>query len=200
MPIELLKRGQSVTLTKDHPKLEELFIGLGWDTQKYSGQHDFDLDVALFALNENGKCNSDKDLVFYHSEHLVHPSGAIKHSGDERKGDKEGFDESIIINLKGLPSYVKKMVGTITIYDAQVRQQNFGQVSNAFVKLLDNKTKEELYSYDLGETFSIQTAVKVFEVYEYQGEWKFKALGDGYEDGLAKFVEEFGLYVEGERK
>lgn len=198
MAIELVKRGGSVELLKKDPTLEVLNVCLGWETNKYDGRHDFDLDVTVFAVNEHGKCRDDRDMIFYNN--TKHDSGSIIHSGDERSGAKNGDDEIIEIDLAKVPSDIQKIVGVITIYDAKNRNQNFGQVSKAYCRLDNKKSGEQLFKYDLSEEFGLQTAVKVFEVYRYNGQWKFKAVGDGYEAGLAEFVEEFGLGVKGDRK
>ncbi|MEK5036233.1 TerD family protein [Paenibacillus sp. FSL R7-0302] len=197
MAIELVKRGESVDLLKKDPTLEVVALDLSWGNQTYDGRADFDLDVSVFAVDENDRCKDDHDMVYYNDQYLVHPSGSITHSGDERTGAKVGVDERITIELKKVPDRIKRIIAVVTIYDAVDRRQNFGQVKEASAKIVNKVTNEELFVYDLGEEFSRQTAVRMVEIYRYRDSWKFKAVGEGYESGLAKFVKEFGLSVSG---
>ena len=148
-----LKKGQKVDLTKTNPGLKEVLIGLGWDTNKYDGGKDFDLDSSVFMLGANGKVASDDDFVFYGN--LKHKSGAVEHMGDNLTGAGEGDDEQIKIDLSKVPADVEKIDFTVTIYEAEERKQNFGQVENAFIRVVNSATGEELIRYDLGEDFSI---------------------------------------------
>ena len=179
MPINLSK-GQKVDLTKGNPGLKNIMVGLGWDVNAFDSGADFDLDAAAFMLGSNGKCPTEKEFVFYGN--LTHPSDAVKHMGDNLTGEGEGDDEQIQIDLTKIPSNVEKVAFTVTIYDADVRRQNFGQVSNAFIRIVDESNNSELIRYDLGEDFSIETAVVVGELYRHNGEWKFNAIGQGTND------------------
>lgn len=192
MPISLSK-GQKVDLTKGNPGLKNLMVGLGWDVNTFDSGADFDLDAAAFLLNSSGKCPTEKEFVFY--SNLEHPSGAVKHMGDNLTGEGEGDDEQIQIDLTKVPSNVEKIAFTVTIYDADVRRQNFGQVSNAFIRIVDESNNTELIRYDLGEDFSIETAVVVGELYRHNGEWKFNAIGSGFQGGLAALCGHYGIEV-----
>ena len=188
-----LFKGQKVSLTKDNPGLIRVIVGLGWDTNKYDGGAPFDLDAAAFLLDSNGKVRADSDFVFYNN--LIHPSEAVKHTGDNLTGEGEGDDEVIIVNLTRIPESVCRIAFTVTIYDAEERKQNFGQVSNAYIHIVDSATNEELIRYDLGEDFSVETAVVVGELYRHNGEWKFNAIGSGYKGGLHALCEDYGVNV-----
>ncbi len=192
MPISLQK-GQKVDLTKGNPGLSKLMIGLGWDTNKYDGGSDFDLDAAAFMLGENGKVTSQGDFVFYGNKE--HESGSVTHMGDNLTGEGEGDDEQVKIDLTKVPASVQKITFTVTIYDAETRRQNFGQVSNAFIRVVDEAKGQELIRYDLGEDFSIETAVVVGELYRNGSEWKFNAVGSGFSGGLAALCANFGIDV-----
>ncbi len=182
MPINLSK-GQKVDLTKKNPGLKNIMVGLGWDVNAFDSGADFDLDAAAFMLGSNGKCPTEKEFIFYGN--LEHASGAVKHMGDNLTGEGEGDDEQIEVKLPDIPSNVEKIAFTVTIYDSDVRRQNFGQVSNSFIRIVDMSTDTELIRYDLGEDFSIETAVVVGELYRHNGEWKFNAVGQGTNDRSA---------------
>ncbi len=188
-----LSKGQKVDLTKTNPGLKNLIIGLGWDTNKYDGGHAFDLDSSVFLLNASGKVNSDKDFVFFNN--LQGGNGSVVHTGDNLTGQGDGDDEQVKIDLGKVPAEVEKIAFTITIHEAETRSQNFGQVSNAFVRVVNETGGEELIRYDLGEDFSIETAVVVAELYRHSGEWKFNAIGSGFQGGLAALVKDYGLQV-----
>lgn len=192
MPISLAK-GQKVDLTKGNPSLNNIMVGLGWDVNTYDSGADFDLDAAAFLLGENGKCPTEKEFVFYGN--LKHPTESVKHMGDNLTGAGEGDDEQIQIDLRKIPANVSKVAFTVTIYDAESRRQNFGQVSNAFIRIVDEATNTELIRYDLGEDFSIETAVVVGELYRNNGEWKFNAIGSGFQGGLAALCNHYGIQV-----
>ena len=192
MPINLSK-GQKVDLTKGNPGLKNIMVGLGWDVNAFDTGADFDLDAAAFMLGSNGKCPTDKEFVFYGN--LEHPSGAVKHMGDNRTGDGEGDDEEMEIALADVPANVERIAFTVTIYEAEARRQNFGQVSNAFIRIVDDATGKELIHFDLGEDFSIETAVVVGELYKHNGEWKFNAIGSGFQGGLAALCGHYGIEV-----
>ena len=188
-----LSKGQKVDLTKGNPGLSRLIIGLGWDTNKYDGGADFDLDAAAFLLAASGKVASDSDFVFYGN--LKHASGGVEHTGDNLTGEGEGDDEVIKVDLSKVPSSVEKVAFTVTIYDAEVRKQNFGQVSNSYIHIVDEVSHTELVRFDLGEDFSIETAVVVGELYRNNGEWKFNAIGSGFQGGLEALCRNFGVNV-----
>ncbi len=188
-----LTKGQKVDLTKTNPGLQKVKVGLGWDTNKYDGGNDFDLDTSVFLLNPQGKCASDKDFVFFNN--LQGGNGSVVHTGDNRTGEGAGDDEAVEINLSAVPAEIEKIAFTITIFEGEKRNQNFGQVSNSYVRILNQETNEELIRYDLGEDFSIETAVVVGELYRHSGEWKFSAIGSGYQGGLAALVRDYGLDV-----
>lgn len=192
MPINLSK-GQKVDLTKGNPSLKNIMVGLGWDVNAFDSGSDFDLDAAAFMCGANGKCPTEKEFVFYGN--LVHPSEAVKHMGDNRTGEGEGDDEQIEIDLTKIPANIERIAFTATIYDADVRRQNFGQVSNAYIRIVDEATNQELIRYDLGEDFSIETAVVVGELYKHNGEWKFNAIGSGFQGGLAALCGHYGIEV-----
>lgn len=186
-----LKKGQKVDLTKTNPGLKEILVGLGWDTNRYDGGKDFDLDTSIFLLGASGKVNSDEDFVFYGN--LKHVSGSVEHLGDNLTGEGSGDDEQIKIDLSKVPANVEKIDFTVTIYEADTRNQNFGQVENAFIRVVNSATGEELIRYDLSEDFSVETAVIVGELYRNKGEWKFNAVGSGFEGGLAALGRNFGV-------
>ena len=188
-----LAKGQKVDLTKTNPGLKEVLIGLGWDTNKYDGGFDFDLDSAAFLLGANGKVTSDGDFVFYNN--LKHASGSVEHLGDNLTGEGEGDDEQLKIDLSKVPANIEKIDFTVTIHEADTRKQNFGQVENAFIRVINAATNQELIRYDLGEDFSVETAVVVGELYRHNGEWKFNAIGSGFSGGLAALGRNFGVNV-----
>lgn len=192
MPINLSK-GQKVSLTKSNPGLKNIMVGLGWDVNAFDTGADFDLDAAVFMLGTNGKCPTDKEFIFY--SNLKHPSESVIHQGDNLTGEGDGDDEQIMVDLTKVPANIERIAFTVTIYDSDVRHQNFGQVSNAYIRLVDESTGVELIHYDLGEDFSIETAVVVGELYKNNGEWKFNAIGSGFQGGLAALCGHYGIEV-----
>ena len=188
-----LSKGQKVSLTKGNPGLKHIVVGLGWDTNKYDGGFDFDLDSAAFLLDENGKVNADTDFIFYNN--LKHSSGAVEHLGDNLTGEGDGDDEQVKVDLRLVPQNISKIAFTVTIHEALERRQNFGQVSNSYVRVIDEDTNQELLNYELGEDFSIETAIVVCEIYRHNGEWKFNALGSGFEGGLEALCKNFGVNI-----
>lgn len=186
-----LKKGQKVSLTKGNPGLTNLMVGLGWDINRFDTGGAFDLDSAAFLLGDSGLTSSQEDFVFYGN--LNHPSGAVVHQGDNLTGEGEGDDEQIRIDLSKMPGSVSRIVFTATIYEADERKQNFGQISNAFIRIVDMDKNEELLRYDLGEDFSIETAAVFGELYKNNGEWKFNAIGSGYQGGLAALCANYGI-------
>ena len=192
MPVNLSK-GQKVDLTKTNPGLKKILVGLGWDINKYDGGFDFDLDAAAFLCGDNGQVSSDADFIFYNNK--MHSSGSVEHAGDNLTGAGDGDDEVIRIDLSLLPANVSKVDFTVTIHDADARRQNFGQVNNAYIRVLDEVSGTELIRYDLEEDFSIETAVVVGEIYRNNGEWKFNAIGSGFDGGLEALCRNFGVNV-----
>ena len=188
-----LQKGQKVDLTKTNPGLSKILVGLGWDTNKYDGGSAFDLDVTAFMNGADGKVLNDQNFIFYGN--LQDPTGAVVHLGDNLTGEGDGDDEQITIELAKVPAEVEKISFAVTIYDAQVRKQNFGQVSNAFIRIVNAASNEELIRYDLGEDFSIETAIVAAEIYRHNGEWKFNAIGSGFEGGLEALCRNFGVNI-----
>jgi tellurium resistance protein terD len=188
-----LSKGQKVDLTKGNPGLKNIMVGLGWDVNAFDSGADFDLDAAAFMLGADGRCPSEKEFVFYGN--LKHTSGSVNHMGDNLTGEGDGDDEQIQIDLSKIPANIEKVAFTVTIYDADQRKQNFGQVSNAFIRIVDESNNAELIRYDLGEDFSIETAVVVGELYRNNGEWKFNAIGSGFQGGLAALCGHYGISV-----
>lgn len=194
MPVNLSK-GQRVSLEKS---MSMALVGLGWDTNKYDGGFDFDLDAAVFMVGENGKVLSDESFIFYNNLEAV--DGSVKHMGDNRTGTGDGDDEVIIIDFRKMSPAVSKVAITVTIHDAAKRGQNFGQVSNAYVRVAkmnsENDTEgETVLRYDLMEEFSIETALVVCEIYRAGSDWKFNAVGAGYQGGLEALCKSFGVDV-----
>ena len=177
-----LRKGQKIDLTKGNPGLSKLLIGLGWDTNKYRGGYDFDLDVTAFLLKGDNKVSSNQDFVYYGN--LQHLSGSVEHMGDNLIGGTGGDDEQIKVDLSRVPDDIERIAIAVTIYDADNRNQNFGQVSNAYIHIGDTTTNTELLRYDLEEEFSYETTMVVGEIYRYKGEWKFNAVGSGFKGGL----------------
>ena len=192
MPVSLQK-GQKVSLTKDNPGLKKVVVGLGWDVNAFDTGGDFDLDAAAFLLNDTGKVGSSSDFVFYGN--LSHPSGSVVHQGDNLTGVGDGDDEQIKIDLSKVPDNVTKIAFTVTIYEPEQRKQNFGQVENAFIRIYNEETGEEMLRYDLGEDFSIETAAVFGELYKSGSEWKFNAIGSGFQGGLAALCGHYGIQV-----
>lgn len=179
-----LQKGQRVSLDKVAPGLTAAFIGLGWDTNVTDTGGSFDLDASVFLLNSNEKLISDEHFIFYNNLSSPDPDKSVKHMGDNLTGEGEGDDEGIIADLRKVPGNVSKIVITVTIHEAEKRGHNFGQVRNAFVRLVNVETKEEILRYDLEENFSIETALIMAEIYRKDGEWRMNAVGAGYQGGL----------------
>lgn len=185
-----LRKGEKVSLTKNNPGLNEITVGLGWDANGYVGQ-DFDLDAQVFMLKADGKVLSDKHFIFYNQ--AVSPEGSVTHSGDNKTGAGDGDDEVIEVKLQSIPAEVQKILFTVTIHDARIRQQSFGQVSNSYIHVLDKNTGQELMRYDLTEDYSVETALVVGEIYRHNAEWKFNAVGAGFNDELVDFCNRYGV-------
>lgn len=187
-----LSKGQNVSLSKTDPLLKHILIGLGWDARSSDGQ-DFDLDASVFMTTDNGKVPSDDYFVFYNQ--LKSPCGSVQHTGDNLTGDGDGDDESVIVELEKVPDNIKSLFVTVTIHDAETRRQNFGQVSNAFVRLVNHETGQEVLRFDLSEDYSTETAMVFGEVYRHNGDWKFRAIGQGYAGGLLALCNQYGVSV-----
>ena len=193
MAIKLTKGGR-INLEKEAPGLKEVLVGLGWDANPTDTGGDFDLDVSVLMLDEKGKALGENYFIFYNNP--VSPCGAVKHLGDNRTGVGEGDDEQIVINLEKIDPKIGKMVFIVSIYKAEERKQNFGLVENAYIRLLDNKTGEEIARYDLAEDFSTEIAVNFGELYKKEGQWRFRAVGMGQKEGLGEFLKQYGFEVE----
>ncbi len=192
MPVNLQK-GQKVSLTKDNPGLNNVIVGIGWDINRFDTGGDFDLDSAAFMLTDARRVSNQDDFIFFGN--LTHPSGSVRHLGDNLTGAGDGDDEQIRIELSKVPANISRIAFTVTIYDAEQRRQNFGQVSNAYVRIFDESNGVELLRYDLGEDFSIETAAVFGELYKNGAEWKFNAIGSGYQGGLAALCNNYGVEV-----
>lgn len=187
-----LTKGQNVSLSKTDPSLKNVLVGLGWDARSTDGQN-FDLDASVFMATENGKVPSDRHFIFYNQ--LVSPCGGIEHIGDNLTGGGDGDDESVIVRLDKVESNIKSLFITVAIHDAEARRQNFGQVSNAFVRIVNNDTSDEIVRFDLSEDYSTETAMVFGEIYRHNGEWKFRAIGQGYTGGLYSLCQQYGVNV-----
>lgn len=190
-----LSKGQRVSLDKSVTMAR---IGLGWDTNRYDGGQDFDLDACVFLLGANGKVLKDEDFIFYNN--LSARNGAVTHTGDNRTGEGDGDDETIIIDFSKVPAEIEKIAVTVTIFEAEQKHQNFGQVSNSYVRVVkidspDDVGGEEVLRFDLVEEFSIETALVVCEIYRYNGDWKFNAVAAGYQGGLEALCRSYGVNV-----
>ena len=187
-----LQKGGNVSLSKEAPGLTKMLIGLGWDVRATDGA-DFDLDGSAFLLNANGKVRSDADFIFYNQPKS--DNGAVVHHGDNRTGAGSGDDEVIEVDLSTVPADVEKIAITVTIHDADARKQNFGQVSSAFIRCVNPDGNVEIARFDLSEDASVETAMIFGEIYRHNGEWKFKAIGQGFKGGLGALAQHFGVNV-----
>ncbi|MGD1524607.1 TerD family protein [Vibrio owensii] len=185
-----LQKGGNLSLTKVAPALKKIAIGLGWDERATDGA-DFDLDATAFLLGANGRVRGEQDIVFYNQ--LKHASGAVEHAGDNLTGSGDGDDEVIYVNLPLVEQDVEKIAIVVTIHDAEARRQNFGMVTNAFIRAVDEANSNEVVRYDLSEEYSTETAMVMGELYRYNGEWKFKAVGQGYAGGLRALGSQYGI-------
>ncbi|UBV44621.1 TerD family protein (plasmid) [Deinococcus taeanensis] len=187
-----LSKGGNVNLSKEAPGLKTITVGLGWDPRATDGQ-DFDLDGSVFLLNAQGKVGSDTDFIFYNNKKSA--EGSVEHSGDNRSGEGAGDDETVIVRLDQVPAGVDKIAVCVTIHDADTRRQNFGQVSKAYIRVMNAEGGAEIARYDLSEDASTDTAMIFGEVYRNGAEWKFRAVGQGYAGGLAPLAKNFGVNV-----
>ncbi|CNG27000.1 TerD family protein [Yersinia similis] len=191
MAVSLVKGG-NVSLTKEAPTMNIAVVGLGWDARVTDGS-EFDLDASVFMVGENGKVLSDQHFIFFNNK--VSPCGSVVHQGDNRTGAGEGDDEQIKIDLKKVPTDVKKIVFSVTIYDAEARKQNFGMVSNSFMRVVNEDNSAEIARFDLSEDASTETAMIFGELYRNNDEWKFKAVGQGFAGGLSALASQHGVSV-----
>lgn len=187
-----LAKGANVNLNKESPGLSEVIVGLGWSTRATDGDS-FDLDASVFLLGENEKVLSDKAFIFYNNSKSE--CGNVEHLGDNRTGEGEGDDEQVTVKLTGLPQEAKKLAFSVTIHDADQRRQNFGQVSNAYIRILNKADNAEIARFDLSEDASVETAMIFGELYRNGADWKFKAIGQGFAGGLAPMASNFGVDV-----
>ena len=187
-----LSKGGNVSLSKEAPGLSAINVGLGWDSRVTDGAA-FDLDASAFMLNEGGKVRSDSDFIFYNN--LKSTDGSVEHLGDNTTGVGEGDDEVIAIDLAKVPADVQKVAFTVTIHEAETRRQNFGQVTNAFIRVVNKADGKEIARYDLSEDYSTETAMNFGELYRHNNEWKFKAVGQGFAGGLGPLAKNFGVNV-----
>ena len=188
-----LQKGQKVELTKANPGLKKVVVGLGWDINKYDGGHSFDLDATAFMLGDSGKVTQDEDFIFYNNPRDA--AGSVVHLGDNLTGVGEGDDEQITVDLSKVPANIQSIAFTVTIHEAEERGQNFGQVSNAFIRVFKPDSGEELIRYDLSEDYSVETALVVGGLYRHGSEWKFNAIGSGFQGGLVALCQNFGVNI-----
>ncbi len=187
-----LKKGENVSLSKTDPNLKNVLLGLGWDARASDGA-DFDLDASLFMVGENGKVQNDDWFIFYNQ--LNSPCRSVEHTGDNRTGDGDGDDEAIKVALDKVPAHINRLVIAVTIHDAEARKQNFGMVLDAFVRLVNSDSDQEVLRFDLSEDYSTETAMVFGEIYRRGSEWKFRAVGQGYAGGLYTLCVQHGVSV-----
>ena len=187
-----LSKGGNVSLSKEAPGLRAVLVGLGWDVRTTTGA-DFDLDASALMVGQNGKILSDAHFVFFNN--LTSPDGSVEHTGDNLTGAGEGDDEQLLVDLTKVPAECARIVFPVSIYEADSRQQSFGQVRNAFIRVVNSDGGAELTRYDLSEDASTETAMIFGELYRHSGEWKFRAVGQGYAAGLAGIARDFGVNV-----
>ncbi len=187
-----LNKGGNLSLSKTDPSLNQVLIGLGWDARATDGA-DFDLDASAFLLAANDKVRGETDFIFYNQTRS--PEGSVEHTGDNRTGAGDGDDEAVKIDLAKVPTEVQKIAITVTIHDAENRGQNFGQVQNAFIRVVNDQTNVEIVRFDLNEDYSTETAMIFGELYRHNGEWKFRAVGQGYNGGLSAMCRQYGISI-----
>ena len=187
-----LNKGGNLSLSKTDPTLARILIGLGWDERATDGAS-FDLDASAFLLTASGRVRGDHDFIFYNQ--LKSQDGSVEHTGDNRSGQGDGDDESLVVDLSKVSPEIEKIAITVTIHDAQSRGQNFGQIANAFIRVVNQDSGIEIVRFDLAEDYSTETAMVFGEVYRHNGEWKFRAVGQGYAGGLAAMCQQYGIQV-----
>jgi tellurium resistance protein TerD len=185
-----LEKGANLSLTKTDPGLVKALVGLGWDARSTNGEA-FDLDASAILIGENGKVRSDADFIFYNQP--ADAAQSVIYKGDNKTGDGDGDDEQILIDLSLVPADVVKVVIAVSIHEAIARGQNFGQVRNSYVRVVNNQTQAEIAKFELGEEVSTENSVVFAEVYRHNGDWKFKAVGQGFTDGLSGIARDFGV-------
>jgi tellurium resistance protein TerD len=185
-----IAKGGNVSLSKEAPGLTKILIGLGWDARATDGA-DFDLDASAFLLVESGKVRGDHDFIFYNQ--LKSADGSVEHTGDNLTGEGEGDDEAIKVDLSRVPAEIQRIAVAVTIHDADNRKQNFGMVQNAFIRVVNDSDNKEIARYDLSEDYSTETALIFGEVYRHGAEWKFRAVGQGFQGGLAPLARNYGV-------
>ncbi|WP_419534578.1 TerD family protein [Endozoicomonas sp.] len=187
-----LSKGGNISLEKEAPGIKNVLIGLGWDERSTDGK-EFDLDASVFLVKADGKVRGDHDFIFYNQ--LKSQCGSVEHTGDNRTGAGEGDDESVRVDLSIVPAEIDKIAVTVTIHDAEANGLNFGQVSNAFIRVVNEANNQEVCRYDLSEDYSIETAMIFGELYRNNAEWKFRAVGQGYEGGLSAMAKNYGVNI-----
>ena len=187
-----LSKGGNVSLSKEAPGLRAVLVGLGWDVRTTTGA-DFDLDASALMVGTSGKILSDQHFIFFNN--LKSPDGSVEHTGDNLTGEGEGDDEVIKVNLSAVPGEVDKIAVAVSIYDAESRGQSFGQVRNAFIRVVNQDDNREITRYDLSEDASTETAMIFGELYRSGADWKFRAVGQGYSSGLRGIAQDYGVNV-----
>ncbi|WP_067516676.1 TerD family protein [Endozoicomonas ascidiicola] len=187
-----LSKGGNISLSKEAPGIKNVLIGLGWDERSTDGK-EFDLDASIFLVKADGKVRGDHDFIFYNQ--LKSQCGSVEHTGDNRTGAGEGDDESVKVDLSLVPAEIDRIAVTVTIHDAEANSLNFGQVSNAFIRVVNEANNQEVCRYDLSEDYSIETAMIFGELYRHNTEWKFRAVGQGYEGGLSAMAKNYGVNI-----
>ena len=187
-----LQKGGNISLSKEAPSMTKMVLGLGWDVRATDGSA-FDLDASAFLLNASGKVRSDADFIFYNQAKSA--DGSVEHTGDNRTGEGDGDDEAIVVDLTRVPADVEKVAVAVTIHDAEARNQNFGQVSSAYIRCVNESNNTEVARYDLSEDASVETAMIFGEIYRHNGEWKFKAIGQGFKGGLGPLAQNYGVNI-----
>lgn len=187
-----LSKGGNVSLSKEAPGLKEIIVGLGWDARATEGAA-FDLDASAFLLKDDGKVRGDHDFIFYNQKSSA--EGSVVHQGDNQTGTGDGDDEQVALNLEKIPAEITKIAFSVTIHEAEARRQNFGMVSNAYIRVVNKADDKELAKYDLTEDASIETAMIFGEVYRHNSEWKFRAIGQGFKGGLGPLAKNYGVNI-----
>jgi len=184
-----LKKGGRVNLSKEAPSLNKMTVGLGWDAKSGDTGSESDLDVSIFLVNAQGKTNTDQDLIFYNN--LKSTDGSVVHTGDNLTGAGDGDDERIEVALSQVQADIAEIIFVVTIHEADIRKQNFGQVSNSFIRIVDDSTGNEVIKYELDEDYSSETAIEFGKLYRRDNSWRFQAVGTGFNSGLQSFVDKY---------
>ncbi|MEA2047914.1 MAG: TerD family protein [Campylobacterota bacterium] len=184
-----LSKGGRVNLSKEAPALNHMVVGLGWDANESDTGEGFDLDASVFLVGSNGKTTTEKDFVYYNN--LTSTDGSVQHTGDNTTGEGDGDDEQVKLDLSKVGSDIQEVIFVVTIHEAQARNQNFGQVSNSFIRIVDESNGSEILKYELDEDYSIETAIEFGKLYRKDGSWRFQAVGTGFSAGLQGFVDKY---------